>query len=72
MEPDTEDITTKAYAGIPKWILASIAAMGQEAKGVEDLTDFAAVMFKLGYETAWKDFRQKLIEIKASLKKDVR
>jgi len=65
MEQDTIPIVEKAYAAIPKWILASIAAMGQEAKGVEDLTEFAAVMFKLGYDTAWKDFRAKLQEYKA-------
>jgi hypothetical protein len=69
MEQDTQDITAKAYAAIPKWILASIAAMGQESKGIEDLTEFAAVMFKLGYDTAWKDFRKKLVEIKASVTK---
>jgi len=61
---DSESITAQAYAAIPKWILASIAAMGQESRAIEDLTDFAAVMFKLGYDQAWKDFRTKLVEMK--------
>lgn len=51
----TEELTQTLYAKIPKWILAAMAAMGQESKAIEELTDLTAEAFKQGYSMGVND-----------------
>lgn len=51
----TQELTQTLYAKIPKWILAAMAAMGQESKAIEELTDLTAEAFKQGYEMGVND-----------------
>ena len=51
----TQELTQALYAKIPKWILAAMAAMGQESKAIEELTDLTAEAFKEGYNMGVND-----------------
>lgn len=50
-----DELTQTLYAKIPKWILAAMAAMGQESKAIEELTDLTAEAFKEGYSMGVND-----------------
>ena len=50
-----EELTASLYSKIPKWILAAMAAMGQESKAIEELTDLTAEAFKQGYSMGVND-----------------
>lgn len=69
-----EELTQTLYAKIPKWILAAMAAMGQESKAVEELTDLTAEAFKEGYNMGVNDTMNSIRAIltKAKVAKDVR
>ena len=51
----TQELTQTLYSKIPKWILAAMAAMGQESKAIEELTDLTAEAFKQGYNMGVND-----------------
>lgn len=66
--PTSDEITHALYSKIPKWILAAMAAMGEESRAIEELTDLTAEAFSQGYTVGVNDTMNKIRDILAKAK----